>query len=985
MLPRRAHRSYSCRRLAAAAACTCCWATQLHAVDRTWTAGTGTFQTATNWSGTTVPGAGDRAHFNSSFPVYGVTFAAAVTNGSLLIADSPNFNLAGTTYTLTNTGASSIVIDETTGISVTVGLGTLTSAGGMQIGPGGSSVGLFISNGATLSVASATMNGTGSLTAAGRFVVNTGSLVLASQAAGACGLVVPGTGSVSLNGGAIIGQAGSGSCILQGDLATTSLTLGSLDGSSGSFQQSNNAQTTMTGNLTVGASGIGIAELVNGTLDTSAGLLVGTAANGSGSIIVGGAAAARLTATSMTLGGAGRGDMVVRGASVVQFTSTTQMGSGVGGRGSLAFQDGAVGTFGGLTIGDAGSATLDLSGNASVTSSGSLNVANGVGSSGAVHLRGGSDLQLGVQSVRLGNIGNATLTISDGAKFASGAADLAFSTGSATVTVGGGDAQWTVLGALDLGNFQGGVAVVDINEGGTIGAGTVAINPGSVMRLNGGTLNADALVQGGAGGQFGRLDFNRGTIAFGFGSTVTLGGTGGFFPGVFVADTERNLRSIGTLNFSNGLTLRGGSVAAGTISINAGAEMNFADAGSQVTVSSLLSNNGIIRGDGRVSGSATNQAGGSVLVGSIDRIEVTGNAQNLGLISLAGGRFEGRQLLTNSAGGRILGRGTLQAGSISNAGSITLSAGLTDVLGDLTNLAGGKVIVTGAGNATFYDNVTNNAGSEFRVSNGATATFIDSVLGLSLFTGAGVKIFENGASGGPLVTSGASVVESTGSVSASVIREQSLSLLGGEAAISANGTDAATSRLTALTISGTTGAWDGRLDLADNALVVDYAAGSPLATLADQLRSGFASGAWNGQGIASSVAAVTPNRAVGIAEATDIGAPAAFAGQLIDATAVLVRFTLPGDANLDRRVDIDDFGLLASNFNTPSRWSRGDFNYSGTTDIDDFASLATNFNQALSAAGGESRGQVPEPTVALWLATSLLSRRRRPSATNQQM
>ena len=55
------------------------------------------------------------------------------------------------------------------------------------------------------------------------------------------------------------------------------------------------------------------------------------------------------------------------------------------------------------------------------------------------------------------------------------------------------------------------------------------------------------------------------------------------------------------------------------------------------------------------------------------------------------------------------------ASTIGNSGSITLSAGISDVYGTLTNASGAKTIITGAGNATFYDNVTNSAGSEFRV------------------------------------------------------------------------------------------------------------------------------------------------------------------------------------------------------------------------------------------------------------------------------
>jgi hypothetical protein len=211
--------------------------------------------------------------------------------------------------------------------------------------------------------------------------------------------------------------------------------------------------------------------------------------------------------------------------------------------------------------------------------------------------------------------------------------------------------------------------------------------------------------------------------------------------------------------------------------------------------------------------------------------------------------------------------------------------------------------------------------------------------------------------------SGSVTVETNASLTASRIREQSLAIFGvgsvGIVRIKPNGTDAGTSVVNLLSLTGSR----ARLDLSDNALIVDYAATSSLEQIASLIIRGFAGGSWDGVGINSSVAAATPNRALGFAEATDIGAPAAFAGQPIDSTAVLVRFTLPGDANLDRSVNISDLALLAAEFNRPARWSRGDFNYDNTTDIGDFAILASNFNQGLAAAAPPRVG-VPEPAAA---------------------
>jgi autotransporter-associated beta strand protein len=169
----------------------------------------------------------------------------------------------------------------------------------------------------------------------------------------------------------------------------------------------------------------------------------------------------------------------------------------------------------------------------------------------------------------------------------------------------------------------------------------------------------------------------------------------------------------------------------------------------------------------------------------------------------------------------------------------------------------------------------------------------------------------------------------------------------------------------------------GRFDLTNNAVVVDYTSFSPLATLAAQIRSGYASGAWTGNGITSSIAAATPGHGVGFGEASQVFSlfPANFAGQLVDSTSVLMRYTLRGDANLDQSVNIADFSALAANFNSAGSWARGDFDYDGLVGIGDFSVLASNFNRSVAA-----RTTVPEPASML-AAALLVAGYRRPRRT----
>ena len=177
------------------------------------------------------------------------------------------------------------------------------------------------------------------------------------------------------------------------------------------------------------------------------------------------------------------------------------------------------------------------------------------------------------------------------------------------------------------------------------------------------------------------------------------------------------------------------------------------------------------------------------------------------------------------------------------------------------------------------------------------------------------------------------------------------------------------SRIGGIAITGGPGAPTARLAIANNALIIDYTGASPVTNARDYLSAGVASSF----GIVSLPA--TGDGRHGYFEATDLftSFPAEFAGQPVDATSVLLAYTLPGDANLDFRVDIADFSALAAAFNTPSRWRQGDFDYDGTTNIADFSLLAARFNLALATTARA----VPEPVAALLLVPAALLQRRR--------
>jgi hypothetical protein len=194
----------------------------------------------------------------------------------------------------------------------------------------------------------------------------------------------------------------------------------------------------------------------------------------------------------------------------------------------------------------------------------------------------------------------------------------------------------------------------------------------------------------------------------------------------------------------------------------------------------------------------------------------------------------------------------------------------------------------------------------------------------------------------------------------------------------------------------------GRLDIQNNKIITQTAVGSWNGTnytgVTGQIASGRGTGnLWDGSTgiITSQTAAVGSNyTSVAIAQGSEVRSNSAsetalWGGQTITGTDTLVMYTYGGDANLDGKINIDDYikidNGIASGLNG---WSNGDFNYDGKVNIDDYTTVIDanigNQNGIFPTAGGIGQisgvSAVPEPAglaIISLLVPALLDRRRR--------
>ncbi len=87
--------------------------------------------------------------------------------------------------------------------------------------------------------------------------------------------------------------------------------------------------------------------------------------------------------------------------------------------------------------------------------------------------------------------------------------------------------------------------------------------------------------------------------------------------------------------------------------------------------------------------------------------------------------------------------------------------------------------------------------------------------------------------------------------------------------------------------------------------------------------------------------------------------------------AFLLTPALPGDANLDGQVDINDLTIVLAHYGqTGMAWTQGEFTGDGTVDINDLTIVLAHYGQSAGAAAADTAA-VPEPSALLLSAAAL--------------
>lgn len=542
-----------------------------------------------------------------------------------------------------------------------------------------------------------------------------------------------GTGVTTINKTGQLSIQGYSTFNLNGNMAIDG---GRLDVNGGTFNVGTGRSVTVQhGGQMNFVGGLDISQYASYTLTTGADLSTGN--------------------SSLTIGSTTDGSLVVDGAGSSVGAGDVMLGMG-GASGTLALRNGAVGHFSSIGVGGASSMSVESGSQVDLSGYASLWVGPGIGNaSGTLTITGsnsrivqnGNGLYIGGG---IGFTGTDVLNVTDGGLFTSTGPAL-ISTGG-TLNIAGGTVNVSQLSTTDSGK-------INLTSGSLSFNNDLHVEPTGILGANVNLTSGKALSNGFAAtfvAPSSKLSLSGGSL-----TTGTLDNSGTF-----------SIGANSTVNISNGVYNRPGA----TMSLDKDAVLNaqIANSGEVVlgggtaTLGSaafpVLTNAGVIRGDGRIPVAINNLSGGELRADFTNRLLLSGMGNtNDGQISLSfGGSVESMQGLRNNVAGVISGDGIIRTGKITyatgpvpsgtglfNYGKMNFS-GTTKVYGDVWTEGGDNcdIIVSGGASLTFYDNVYMRdtvAGSskpEIRAGSGSRVVYFGLLKGDVNMTGSGVHSIE---------------------------------------------------------------------------------------------------------------------------------------------------------------------------------------------------------------------------------------------------
>jgi hypothetical protein len=780
---------------------------------------------------------------------------------------------------------------------------------------------------------SATANATFAQSAAAHAI--SGTLTLSAVAGGTGAFSLSGAGSLLSAGTETVGAAGVGS-FTQSDGShhvTSALTLGLAPASSGSY--------TLTGGIlatastAVGLQGAGSFSQ-NGGTHTVAGTL--TVAGGAGSLGAYSLSGTGSLTTDVTyVGVAGAGSFVQPGGTHTSRVVYVGFGAGTGsyslsGTGTLE----VTGQSPGLAVGFLGTGSFVQSGGTVISSSdyfdfslGSATNSGYYSLSGTGSLLTNSDYYDGQSTfaqsggthtavymdVAESNYSNVTYSLSDGSL---SVAFLNLGAGSgahATLAQTGGSATFRVN--LYVGSFFNSAATYSLSGSGTVSANASFVGyagSGTFVQSGGTHSVTGALTIGGAAAGNGTYllsagDLSAADVAVGPAAVGTLTISGTAAATVAHSLTLYSAPAGSTVNLAGGTLSIGGALDLRGHPENfhwTGGTLHFPN-GYAIDPSFALGTTVTVPAGGTLSAGAASTNAGTLVLGPGTALAGAGTLTNSGAISLAGASLTAP--VVNAAGGILFGSGTV-AGAFTNAGNLVPQSGTLTVTGPFDTSTGTILLPAGATLKITSSPVANSG--TITLTGGTLDTAGQPLTNTGVISGHGAlaktpSLVNNGSVavlGGALALSG----PVTGTGSLYVDPASSLSAPGGiaQSLLTARGTVSvgAPSSLATLAIDAPTGS----LDLGASPLTLS-------ATPADTVRQYLSA-----HRLFSSLSDSTHS--------------------LGYIPGLVVKLTPTGDANLDGKIDADDYALLDQGFATHGTfWWQGDFNYDGTVDASDYLLL----------------------------------------------